>query len=85
MEVLEVTSRLHELGDAKLKRARQVEANSTDGQTIENRRIGVAALEDDARFCHSLADVLEGRAIDPAHSETAKQIVESICGEVKDR
>ena len=91
MYVEEVTARLHELGEVTERRARERARYVTDGLTIEQRRVGVLALEDDARFLHSLGEQLEKYSTHdydgttpPVEADLAAAIA-AVCMEVKDR
>lgn len=85
MEVLEVVARLHELGEVGERRARQRAADTTDGLTPDQRRVGVAALEDDARFLHSLAEQLERNGGPSAYSAENRETIEFVLAQVSDR
>ena len=91
MHVDEVAARLHELGAALEGRAGARAAYTTDGLTPGERRVGVLALEDDARFLHSLAEQLEKHQAHeydgmtpPVEADLAVAIA-AVCMEGKDR
>lgn len=73
----------HELRDLETIRP---SGGMTPPELIERlRAIATRTGRRDGTFLRTLADVLEHRAVDPAYSETARDIVVSIVGEVGQR
>lgn len=85
MEVHELVGRLHDLAEVIERRRGRLEESPPEGIALGMHRVRLAALGDDAHFLHELAHVVECCGIEPAYSDVARKVLESMAGEIEKR